>query len=938
MNKLILPILLLCYALSAGAQTYSVKGSVADTVNSNPLEFASVTLMRASDSVLTDFTRADQNGNFVLQVPKQDKYLLMVTFPSFADYVDIVNVKNTNTDIGQVPMVSRTHLLKEFVFTDQVAAIKVKGDTIEYVADSFKVKDNATVESLLRRLPGIQVDKDGNIVAQGTQVQKVLVDGEEFFTDDPAVVSKSLQAKAVDKVQVFDKKSDEAEFTGIDDGQRTKTINLQLKDNMKRGYFGKVKAGGGAGDGRDYFENQGMINAFKGKRKISAFGIMANTGTIGLGWDDRDKFGANDNNSIVGDDGSITTYYNSDDFDSWDGQYNGRGYPKAWTGGLHYSNKWNEDKHHLSGSYRYAKQNIETVNNTISEYSLPDDSVYYSTSSDNTTKTGDRNRVNGLYELKIDSMSTLKVTGVFNRTNTITRSLNSQKTLAEDGTEINSSTRRTTNDATATQINSTLMYQKKFKKDRRTVSLSFSENYEESTGLGLLNSVNIYNSVAIADDTLDQQKKNDNTALRVNGYVGYTEPLTKDLSLSAGYSIAVNNTGAERNTFNKGNANSDSYDVLDSTFSSNYAFNVTTHSGKAFLRYNHDKKVNAHVGLTVSNSNFMQKDLRQDTSRSYAFVNFFPSASISYHIKRQTRLSFNYNGSTTQPTLDQIQPLQNNINPLYVSIGNATLTQEFRHRLNVSFYDYKVLSARHIWANASATFIDNAISRSQTTDSIGRSVTQYVNVDGNYNDYASVSMGKRIQQLNTTVGGRLNTSISRSNNIVNGINNVSTNNSYRATTYLNYESEDEKLFWSIDISGAYNDNKATISNQLTSYWTLENTFDISYDLPWKMTIGTDFNWYIRQRTQVFDRNNNVFRWNAYVSKKFLKNDQLELRASAFDILNQNIGFQRYGYNNSVTEQNYNTIRRYGLIMLTWNFTKTAMGAPQDDAANIIIQN
>lgn len=938
MNKLILSTLLLLCTLSAAAQSYYIKGSVSDTVNANALEFASVTLMRASDSVLTTFTRTDQDGKFSLNVPKKDKYLLMITFPSFVDYVDKVDVTKEETNLGEIPLVSRTHLMKEFVFTEQVAAIKVKGDTIEYVADSFKVKDNATVESLLRRLPGIQVDKDGNIVAQGTQVQKVLVDGEEFFTDDPAVVSKSLQAKAVDKVQVFDKKSDEAEFTGIDDGQRTKTINLKLKDNMKRGYFGKLKAGGGAGDGRDYFENQGMINAFKGKRKISAFGIMANTGTIGLGWEDRDKFSSNDENTVIGDDGYITTYYSSDDFESWDGQYNGRGYPKAWTGGLHYSNKWNEDKHHLSGTYRYAKQNLETVNNTLAEYTLPDDSVYYSKTADNTTKVGQRNRVGGMYEVKLDSLSTIKVTGVYNKTNTITKSTYTQQTLAEDGSEINSSRRRTTNDGTATQINSSITYRKKFKKDRRTISASLSENYEERTGEGLLNSVNIYNSIVIPDDTFDQHKLDNNTSLRVNGYVSYTEPLTKDLSLSTTYSLAVNNTSAERNTFNKANANSDAYDVLDSTFSSNYSFNVLTHAGKAFLRYSHDKKINASVGMTVSNANFEQNDLRADTSRGYSFVNFFPAAHFSYSIKRQTRLRFSYNGSTSQPTLEQIQPLRNNINPLFVTLGNASLTQEFRHNVSLGFNDYKVLSARYIWASANATFTDNAISRSQTTDSIGRTITQYINVDGNFNAYGGISIGKRIQKLNTSVGTRLNSSFGKSNNVINGVKNTTTNNTYRATVYANYESEDEKLFWSVNIGGAYNDNSATISTQLTSYWTMENSFEVSYDLPWKVSVGTDVNWYVRERTQVFDRNNNVLRWNAFVSKKFLKNDQLELRASVFDILNQNLGFQRYAYNNTVSEQNYNTIRRYGMIMLTWNFTKTAMGAQQDDAANMIIQN
>ena len=237
-------LLLLLLALSSAgfAQSYIVKGKVTDTVNFNPLVNASITLIHAEDSVLETFTRTKEDGTFSLNVSSTGKYIMMSTFPGFVDFVDKIEVKDEVLDLGEVPMITRTHLMKEFVFTDQFAAIKVKGDTIEYVADSFKVKDNATVEELLKKLPGLQVDKDGNIQAHGQKVEKLLVDGEEFFTDDPAVVSKSLQAKAIDKVQVFDKKSDEAEFTGIDDGNTKRTVNLQLKDNMKKGYFGKVVA------------------------------------------------------------------------------------------------------------------------------------------------------------------------------------------------------------------------------------------------------------------------------------------------------------------------------------------------------------------------------------------------------------------------------------------------------------------------------------------------------------------------------------------------------------------------------------------------------------------------------------------------------------------------------------------------------------------------
>lgn len=933
MQKTLLVLLLITLTTVAKAQ-YTIKGSVSDTVNLNALENAAITLLRADDSVLTTFTRAKADGSFSMDV-KKGKYLMMITFPSFVDYIEVIDVDRPIVDMGALPMVSRTHLLKEFVLTDQYAAIKVKGDTIEYVADSFKVRDNATVESLLKKLPGIQVDKDGKIMAQGTEVQKVLVDGEEFFTDDPAVVSKSLGAKAVDKVQVYDKKSDEAEFTGIDDGERTKTINLQLKDNMKRGYFGKVKAGGGAGDAQNYFENQAMINSFKGKRKISAFGIMANTGTIGLGWEDRDKFSSNAANTTIGDDGSVTTYYSSDDFESWDGQYNGRGFPRAWTGGLHYSNKWNENKHHLSSNYRYAKQDIETVDNTFTETILPDSAIY-KTEKDNSFKTGDRNRIDLLYELQVDSSSNIRVNAAVNKTETIKDSEYSTETVDQNGGAINSNNRKVHNNTNAMQINSSIMYRKKFKKDRRTISISLSESYQERKADVSLYSINTF--AFAANDTFDQKKKNVDDNFSLTGYASYSEPLSKYLSLSVSYRLNVSNNSAERNTFNRAAPASETYDQLDSTFSSNYAFNVTTHTGGSYLRYNYKKKLNISLGGSVANANFLQNNLMVDTSYSYSFTNFFPTASISYKIQKQTRLRLNYNGSTRQPSLEQIQPIQNNINPLNQSLGNPALTQEFRHSIGLSFSDYKVLSGRHIWMNANFSLVDNAITRSQNIDGQGRSTYQYVNIDGNYNGYGSISIGKRLRKLNSSVGGRGSVSLSKSNNLINGQKNVSNYNRYSGNVYYNYESKDEKIEASISVGPTFNDNKASISTQVTSYWSLDNNFDVSYEFPFKLRIGTDVSWFLREQTTVFDRNNNVFQWNAYISQRFLKNDQLELRASVFDILNQNLGFNRNASNNMVTEQNYNTIRRYGMLTLTWNFTKTAMGAtPENDAATIIMK-
>src|SRR5579864_8276151 len=223
-----------------------IKGKIKDTLENRTLSNASVLLLRQTDSILVQYTRADKAGNFSLSHIPPGHYLLLVTYPAYADYADSLIIRDTaDISLPPIALILKSKLLEEVVVNGSKGAIHIKGDTVEFRADSFHTQAGATVEDLLKKLPGIQVDRNGKITAQGEKVQKILVDGEEFFGDDPTLVTQNLRADMVDKVQVFDKKSDQAAFTGIDDGQRSKTINLKLKNDKKMGYFGRVTAGAG---------------------------------------------------------------------------------------------------------------------------------------------------------------------------------------------------------------------------------------------------------------------------------------------------------------------------------------------------------------------------------------------------------------------------------------------------------------------------------------------------------------------------------------------------------------------------------------------------------------------------------------------------------------------------------------------------------------------
>lgn len=929
----------LLLALTSGAQTLTIKGKVVDTTNSNNLPYASVMLMHAKDSVMETYTRARLDGSFELHPASAGDYLIMITFPSFADYIDVIRMEDKQTiDLGEIPMLSRENLLSEFVLYANRGAIKVKGDTIEYVADSFKVKDNASVEDLLKKLPGLQVNKNGEVTAQGEKVQKILVDGEEFFSDDPAVVTKNLQANAIDKVQVFDKKSEQAEFTGIDDGQKIKTINLELKEDKKKGFFGKIEAGGGTGE---YFQNQGMINQFKGKRQLSAFGIIANTGKVGLGWQDRDKYGSSDGGTFeMDEDGGFIRNMSSsdDDMESWSGQYNGQGLPKAWTGGVHYADKWKRDTNHVSANYRFAQQDVNTAGNTVTQYVLPGSGLNKYENNDN-FKTGLRHRADGMYERKIDSLSSIKLSASGNyalsRNRSFYRAVNlSSEIDTVDGIPdtVNSMNRTTVGQSGSIGQGAELVYRKKFMKKGRSLIVNLNESFKRTnTTDTTVSDIFSYIDTIPFNIPLNQYRENESNAFNLSTRINYTEPLSKVAFLELNYGLNINNSDIIRNTYRRidtaNNGTPQYLTTLDPNLSTNYAYDIMTNSGGANLRFIF-KKINVSGGGSVSYANFKQTDRRTDTlpkfNLSYNRLNFFPRATLNYKFNQQTNFYFSYNGATRQPTIDQIQPVRNNIDPLNIASGNPNLKQEFRHTFTTRYNDYKVMTGRYIWANASFSMVQGQITMVDNIDANGIRSYNYQNIDGNYNGWGYIGYGKRIQKLNIDVGAYANAGINHSNTFVNGRKNVSDNNYYGFGPDVRYD-KDEKFSVNYRLVFNYNDNRSTISTNTSNYWTQEHNLNAEVQLPLKFELGTEVEWFIRQKTAVFTTNNDVFRWNAYASKKFLKKGNLELRAYVFDILNQNKGFQRFAQGNLITENTYNTITQYGMLSLIWNFTKMSAG-------------
>src|SRR5687767_6613292 len=515
------------------AQTSSVIGVVEDSIEKKNLHNTVISLLRVKDSVLVKFTRADKSGKFSLSNVKDGEYIIMITHPLLGDYFDRTTVKpGVVNNLGTIAMIPKSKLLAEVIIKSG-SPIRIKGDTTVYTADSFKVREGANVEELLRRLPGIQVDKDGKITAMGEKVTKVLVDGEEFFGSDPGIATKNLRADIVKEVEVFDKKSDQAEFTGIDDGVKDKTINLKLKDDKKKGYFGKIEAGGGL---KDKYNNAIMLNAFKGKRKIAAYGIMSNTGQTNLDWEESNNYGGGIDGleSGISDDGGMYMMYNGDGDDNYGGGR--KGIPRNWNGGLHYSNKFNNNKQSVNAGYKFSKINAPGITSTFSKNFLPDTS--WSTNSvSNNYSSNNKHAFNFTMETNIDSSNTLKWTVRANENNTLTRSKYYTESFADNRDSINNSQRNSNNKGVNDAITSSLLWRHKFKKLSRTLSINTDLNWNQSENDGLLYSLNNYYRNGVIDnrDTIDQQNIRNNEGKSVNTKIAYTEPLLKDMYLEFSY-------------------------------------------------------------------------------------------------------------------------------------------------------------------------------------------------------------------------------------------------------------------------------------------------------------------------------------------------------------------------------------------------------------------
>ena len=900
-------VLLTLVSFNVSAQGFLLKGTVRDTVDKKFLKNASIVLLHSKDSVLYRTTRTQDDGHFDLSEVNKGSYILMIAYPQYADYLEKIEL-NESIDLKIIPLNTKVHLLKEVIIKNTVSAIRVKGDTTEYKADSFRVTPNADVQELIKKMPGFQVNSKGEITTQGEKVNKVLVDGEEFFSDDPAVVTKNLRADAVDKVQVFDKKSDQATFTGIDDGQTSKTINLQLKEDKKNGHYGKFEIGSNL----DTYKNgKALINAFKGKKKFAGYLTTDNTKFEGLSWDEQRNYSDGGNTvTTIGDDGSMSIYFSSGE--DYDEQI---GLPNQQSGGLVLANKWGNTSTNNTGQYQRLQSDAKGTSYTKTILS---NSILNNNTSNDQVLDKRKYRFNTINEWGTDSTGLFKIT--FKAANTLKDASASYfgLTTNEFGTKINQTDRQTSLSENDKLLTSNLSYRKKFAKKGRTISvlsdLNFNDKAQDATLISensFFDAANLLTSV----DKVNQIKANQQTTSSIVSNIVYTEPLSDKSFLIFKYGLTIAKNDAERVTSNNNGA------IVDS-LSNHFVFNTVNNSGSLSYRYV-AKKVNFIIGSGVGTANYQLNDLELGTDRGINFTNFIPSVSFNYNPKQQRKLRFNYNGNTVNPTLQQIQPIVDNSDPLNIAVGNANLQQGFSNKFSFNVGDYKVLKSRSInlWANYGST--NNAITNSSQVDANGRRVSRYVNMDGNFNYNVSISYGLDVYK-GVNLSLRIGKNFNRFINIVNDVKNINDNNGIDYTLSLNYWSDSWfNFYWQFMPTN----NQSTSSirpNVTTNYWSYSSYGNFNFKFKKAKTyisIENEINIY--QKSAAFPDQRNIYLVSPSIRKVIGKKDQFEVKLYAFDIFNQNNYVRRNISSNFISETTNNGIRRYFLLGFVYNFSKNS---------------
>ena len=918
----------------------SVKGIAFDTISKQPVSMATVTVMEKKDSSLVTFTMTDSKGYFELKGIANGEYRILITHVNYWNKNKYFTISddNKNVDLGNITMGDKFKTMDEVFIKNEAPPVTMINDTIQYNAGSFKTVPNASVEQLLKKMPGIQVDKDGNIKAQGEKVQKVLVDGKEFFGNDPKIATKNLPADAIDKVQVYDKQSDQAQLTGFEDGNYEKTINLKLKADKKKGAFGKINAGAGT-NGR--YEGKFNVNSFKGARQMSVIGMGNNDNAEGFSFMDIMNFtGALQQlkNGMAGGNVSISIN-NNDAVSGLGGSGSGNsGIKTIWGGGINYNNIIGK-KLDWQSNYFYNRYNPNTESHIQRQY--PSGNIYDQNSYSDNLNNSHRFNVNALYQF--DSSMTLRINPTINFQQTRNRSQSDYQTILPNNLKLNDGTSNNTSNSDGYNFQNNLVFRKKMAKKGRTFSLSLLTTLNNGTGNGSNSSItSFYNPDGSLNkrDTLNQRYTTVNDLKGYNAKATYTEPLFNRslVEFSVGKSNSKNTSEKKTMDYNKFSGD---YDKLNQSLTNNYSNTYGYTTGGIRMR-NQQRKYNYMLGATWQQAELEGTIISgvKDSVIKKTFNNILPNARFQYNFSKFRSFAINYSTNTTQPTASQLQPVPDVSDPLNVKQGNPDLKQEFTHAIQGNLNLVSPYKNKNLFFFFNMQRTQNKIVNYDSLDNFGVRYTKPVNVSGVYNMTGDINYGMPVHFLkgNLSIGSMINyykgkqfASLGTGSSMLTGVKTLTLGPQLRLDM-----SPTDKLSLAVSAQLNYNNSvysKAPTLN--TNYFKQEYEADVDWQLPKSFFFSTDFTYTINDQLSN-GYNINVPIWNASISKQMLKFNRGELKLRVSDLLDRNTGISRSVNQGYIEDSRVRTLRRFFMLGFTYSLSKTGLNNAKPDGGMRVI--
>ena len=914
-GKCLLMLLMILFSPMAFAQQsgVNVTGSVVEQGSDTPIEQATVRLLNVKDSAMVRGVVSARNGSFTLKNVKKGSYLLHITFIGYDPLYQPLQItgKKNPVNVGKLELSDGAIELGEAVVIGKAPEVTVRNDTVEYNADSYKVTEGSVLEDLLKKMPGVEVDSEGKITVNGKEVKKVMVDGKEFFSDDPKVASKNLPAKMIDKLQVLDKKSDMAQMTGFDDGEEETVINLTVKPGMKQGWFGNAYGGYGS---KDRYEGNAMVNRFVNNDQITFMGGTNNTNNMGFSDLASTMF------SGMGGGGGRRGGFGA-----------GSGITSSGNAGLNFSKEFKPDKLTLGGNTRYSHSDNDARSKSDRQNILPGDSSSYDNSEAMSRTKSDNFGVDFRLEWKPDTMTQLIFRPSFSLSHSMNDNFSDATTLDNERDTVNTNKSSNYSESNGYNLNASIDFSRKLNNKGRVFSATLSGGNSDSYSDGMNRSDIVYfnQTDALKNSIIDQRSRYDNKGFNYRAYVSWVEPIGHNNFIQATYSISQRKQEALKNVYNQ---DADGiYNVLDSAYNQSYRTNFI--SQRASLSFKSQRaKFNYTIGLNLDPSYSSSENFVGDTTLSKItrkVVNLSPMAQFNYMFDKRTNLRIMYNGRTSQPSMTQLQPVADISDPTNITIGNPDLNPRYTNNVFIRFQQFTPEKQRAFMIMANGSYIINDIvSYTSYNQETGVKTTTYKNVNGNYSGNVRMMLNTPLKNKKFSINSMTMASFANSNGYINEEKNTNRNLILSERGGIDFRSS----YLDLGVNGNIRYNATSNSLQKENN---QNTFNYGAGgyttiyLPLNFKIESDVNWSTNSGYGDGFKQNEVL-WNASASKSFLKNNQGTLRFKIYDILQQRSNISRSVTASYIQDSEYNTLGSYFMVHFIYRFSIFKGGASASD--------